>query len=237
MTRWRLLLGAELRVVSRDTAGLIIPIALPLLVLVGNALNMPAEVLARFVLPLVLTIVIATIGMVNTPSILATYRKTGVLRRLAVTPVRPATVLAAHLSAGTMQVFTGVLIAVAVAIAGFGADPPADLLATLAVLLLTTVAMFAAGLLVAAVSPTINAALAIGLVLFFGFGALGGMFGPTSSLPGGLATTGEALPFGAAVQAITAAWTGASPAWGAIAALAGCTVVCGFVAIRFFRWS
>ncbi|GIE98742.1 ABC transporter permease [Paractinoplanes rishiriensis] len=238
MTRtWRLLVGAELKTVSRDTAGLIIPIALPLLVLVGNALNLPAESLARYVVPLVLVIVIATIGLVNMPSVLATYRTTGVLRRLAVTPVRPEAVLGAHLTAGGVQILGGVLLAAAVAVAGFGAAAPADLLVTAGVILLTTVAMFAGGLLIAAVAPTVNAALAIGLLVFFGLGGVGGMFGPVTNLPGWLARVGEALPFGAAVRALTAAWTGGGPAWGSLLALAACTVVCGFTATRFFRWS
>lgn len=48
-----------------------------------------------FVLPLVLIMVIATIGVVNMPSFLAYYRRAGILRRLAVTPASPVMVLVA----------------------------------------------------------------------------------------------------------------------------------------------
>jgi ABC-2 type transport system permease protein len=154
MKAWRLLIVAELKVVIRDTAGLVIPLGRPMLILVMNALNMPADVLARHVLPLVLTIVIATVGMVNTPSFLATYRRTGVLRRLAVTPVHPSAVLGAQLVAGSLQVLTGVLLAAVIAVAGSGAAFPATLWLTVAVILLATVAMLAIGLVVAALAPT-----------------------------------------------------------------------------------
>jgi ABC-2 type transport system permease protein len=234
---WRLLLGAELRTVARDTPGLVIPIALPLLILVGNALNVPADALSRFVLPLVLTVVIGSIGLVNAPATLATYRKTGVLQRLAVTPVRPAAVLGAHMVAGSLQILGGVLLACLLAVGAFGAGAPRSLLATAGALILATAAMFALGLLIAAVAPSINAALAIGLVVFFGLGAVGGMFGPVTNLPGGLARVGEALPFGASVQAINGAWNDAGPGTAPVLALVLCTILCGAVATRAFRWT
>lgn len=237
MRAWRLLIGAELRTVSRDTAGLIIPVGLPMLILVMNALNVEADVLARYVLPLVVTIVIATVGMVNTPSFLATYRKTGVLRRLAVTPVHPSAVLGAQLVAGGVQVLFGVLLASVIAVAGFGAAAPASPWLTALMLLLVTAAMFAVGMVVAALAPTANAALAIGLTVFFGLSAVGGMFGPTSSLPPGVARVGEILPFGAAVRAIGDAWAGVTLEVGNVVSLVITLVLCGVTAVRFFRWA
>ncbi|HET6532001.1 MAG TPA: ABC transporter permease [Actinoplanes sp.] len=234
---WLFLIGAELRSVARDTAGLIIPIGLPMLILVTNALAVPAEALGAYLLPLVLTIVIATIGVINLPSFLAAYRTSGVLRRLAVTPVRPAAILGAHLVAGLIQITAGVVLAVVVAIAGLGATPPADPVLTVAVLLLATLAMFAVGLLIAAVAPTANAALATGLVVFFAMGAAGGMFGPPGNLPEALARAGTVVPFGAAVRAIGGAWDGAGPDAAPLLSLAVCVLVPGSAAIRFFRWS
>lgn len=234
---WRLLVGAELRTVVRDTAGLIIPIALPMLILIGNALNVPGDVLSRFVLPLVLTVVIGTVGMVNAPATLATYRRTGVLQRLAVTPVPPVAVLGAHLVAGGLQILTGVLLAALIAVGGFGATAPQSLPATAAILVVSTTAMFAVGLVIAALAPSINAALATGLIVFFGLGGVGGLFGPVANLPDGVARVGEVLPFGASVQAITGAWNGDGLEPGPVLALASCTVLCGLIATRFFRWT
>ncbi|GAB7039648.1 MULTISPECIES: ABC transporter permease [Catenuloplanes] len=237
MRAWRLLIVAELTSVARDTAGLMIPIALPMLILVGNALHVPADALARYVLPIVFATVIGTVGIVNMPSFLAVYRTTGVLRRLAVTPVHPSAVLGAQLAAGALQVLAGVLLAALVAVAGFGAAAPAAPLLTVAVLLLVTAAMFATGLVVAAVAPSANSAVAIGLALFFGIGTVGGMFGPVTRLPEPVARAGEALPFGAAVRVLGDAWAGAGPHPAGLLSLAVCTVVCGLLAVRLFRWS
>jgi ABC-2 type transport system permease protein len=106
-----------------------------------------------------------------------------------------------------------------------------------AIILLATVAMFTIGLVVAALAPTANAALAFGLVAFFGLSAVGGMFGPPANLPEGVARAGEILPFGAAVQAIGDAWTGTSLDAGNLLSLVVTTAVCGLVAVRFFRWT
>lgn len=152
------------------------------------------------------------------------------------TPVHPSAVLGAQLVAGAVQVLFGVLLAAVIAVAGFGAESPASLWLTVAILLLVTAAMFAVGLVVAALAPTANSALAIGLTAFFGLSAVGGMFGPMATLPAGVARAGEILPFGAAVRVIGDAWTGGALDGGNLVSLAVTTAVCGAVAVRFFRW-
>ena len=71
-------------------------------------------------------------------------------------------------------------------------------------------ALYAVGMVVAAVAPTPNSAVAIGLIVFFAFGALGGLFGGRGGLPDPLARVGELLPFGATVEVLSAAWAGAA---------------------------
>lgn len=233
----RCLVGAELRMIVRDTAGLVIPIALPLLTMVSNALALDIDAVGAYLLPLVLVIVIATIGVVNAPSFLATYRRTGVLRRLAVTPLHPAAVLAAQLIAGLVQIAVGALLACAVAVLAFSTPLPARPVLTVAVLLLATLALYAVGLVVAALAPSASAAVAIGLVLFFAMSSIGGMFGPVGNLPAGVAAVGEALPFGAALPAVVAAWNGSPMPAGNLVSLGVATLLCTAVAVRWFRWS
>lgn len=95
------LIKAETRMVIRDTAGLIVPLGLPLLILVMSASTTSTQVagttgltgLETLVLPLVFALVMTTIGVVNLPSLLAYYRRSRILRRLAVMPVSPVMVL------------------------------------------------------------------------------------------------------------------------------------------------
>ncbi|WP_327026280.1 ABC transporter permease [Micromonospora sp. NBC_01739] len=237
------LVGCEARMVVRDTPGLVVPLGLPLLILLTSAGPASGQVVADgrtalevFVLPLVVTMVVAMIGIINMPSFLAYYRRSGILRRLAVTPVSPALVLAAQTIVSVAQTLTGITVAAGVALAAFGARPPADLAVALGVLALTMAAMYALGMMVAAVAPTPNSAVAIGLVTFFLIGALGGMFGGRDNLPEPLAELGAWLPFGAAVDALSAAWTGSTIDAAPLLGL-GATVLLGtLVAALLFRW-
>ncbi|RIV39189.1 ABC transporter permease [Micromonospora radicis] len=237
------LIGCEVKMVLRDTAGLVVPLGLPLLILLTSAGSAGGQVVANgrtalevFVLPLVLAMVVAMIGIINMPSFLAYYRRSGILRRLAVTPASPGMVLAAQVIASVLQALVGIALATGVAFLVFGVGAPADIGVTLGVFVLVMAAMYAAGMIVAAVAPTPNSAVAIGLVFFFLVGALGGMFGGPDALPAPLATIGGWLPFGAAVAAISAAWSGTAVGAAQLVGL-GTTVVVGvLVAGLLFRW-
>lgn len=111
---WLTLTVCEAKMVARDTAGLVVPIGLPLLILIMSASSASSEIVANgrsvldvFVLPLVFTIIIATIGVINMPSFLAYYRRTGILRRLSVTPASPAMVLVAQVVVSVLQTWSG----------------------------------------------------------------------------------------------------------------------------------
>ncbi|GAA0587557.1 ABC transporter permease [Actinomadura livida] len=242
---WAMLTWTEAKLVARDTAGLVIPLGLPMLIMVMSGLGaegagterfrgLPA--LDAFVVPMTMVMVVALIGLVNMPAVLATYRRTGVLRRLAVTPAHPLMVLAAQVLASLAQVLAGVLAALLAARLLFGASMPRGALTAVGVFCLVTATMYALGMLVAAVAPSANAAVALGLVGFFLTMALGGGFGPRDNLPDPLATLGEYLPYGAGVEALSAAWTGVPPDLAHIGALAGTAALAGAVAAKAFRW-
>ncbi|TDD44635.1 ABC transporter permease [Nonomuraea terrae] len=240
---WGMLVGAEAKMVLRDTAGLLTPIMLPMLILVmagfsaeGESLPNGVQVIDFFVIPLVLTIVLSTIGVLNMPGFLALYRRAGILRRLAVTPARPAMVLVAHVVVSIAHTVVGIGLALAVAVLAFGANLPAKPGLALAVVALAALTMYSVGLLVAAVAHSPNAAVAIGLVLFFGMGAGGGLFGSPGSMPEVVARIGETLPFGASVHAVGAAWVGTAPEPRHLLCMAAAIVVSALVSTRFFRW-
>lgn len=240
---WLTLVVCEAKMVVRDTAGLVVPLVLPLLILVMSAQAAGDQVVAGgltaleiYVLPLVLTMVLATIGVINMPSFLAYYRRAGILRRLSATPASPVMVLVAQVVVSILQTVVGLTLALAAAFLAFGAQRPVGLGAAVGVYLLAMAALYAVGMIVAAVAPTPNSAVAIGLMTFFGLGALGGMFGGRASLPEPVATVGEWLPFGASVEALSAAWVG-NPVEPAHLISLGVTTVVGVVtAAVFFRW-
>jgi ABC-2 type transport system permease protein len=74
------------------------------------------------------------------------------------------------------------------------------------------------------------------LVAFFATMALGGGFGGRDALPPTLATIGEHLPYGAAVEGISANWMGSTPDLVHLGALTAAALVAGLLAARLFRW-
>ncbi|WP_193104772.1 ABC transporter permease [Brachybacterium sp. FME24] len=238
-----ILVLCETKMVIRDSAGLIVPLGLPLLILLTSAgstadqmITADRTALDLFVLPLVITMVLTMVGVLNMPSFLAYYRRTGILRRLAVTPASPVMVLSAQVIVSILQSALGIILALVVAMTAFGAKPPVDLIPAFGVLALTATAMCAMGMIVAASAPTPNSAVAFGLVAFLLLGATGGMFGGTQSLPEPIAEIGAHLPFGASVEALGAAWAGQPIGAAPLLSLAAAIVVGVAVAAWLFRW-
>lgn len=246
MRAWTKLIGAEAKMVIRDYAGLIVPLGLPMLILVMQGISIEDQhqeiaegvtVFSYYALPVVISMVVATIAVINMPSFLATYRKTKLLRRLAVTPASPAMVLVAQMVVSFIQVILGISLAFAVAMIFFDADLPLSPVTGLGVLLACCAAMYGLGMIVASIAPPPpNSSVAIGLVAFFGIAALGGMFGPAENLPDALQTLGSWLPFGASVEAFQSAWLGETVDAQNWLVLGGSAVVGAGVAAALFRW-
>lgn len=245
LTAWLRLIEAEAKMTIRDTAGLIVPLGMPLLILVMQAISFDdlgqeiapgVTVLDYYLLPVVTTMVVAIIAVMNMPSFLATYRKTKMLRRLAVTPASPSMVLVAQIVVSFVQVILGITVALTVAMVFFDANLPQGTPMAVLVLLATCAAMYGVGMIVASVAPTPNASVAIGLIAFFGLAALGGMFGPVENLPATLQEISSWLPFAAAVEAFQSAWLGEPVEAQNWIVLAATTVLGAGVALALFRW-
>ena len=238
-----IMVRAEATMVIRDPAGLITPLGLPVLILLTSASSASQQVIVSgrtaldlFVMPLVMVMVLAFIGVLNMPSFLAYYRRAGILRRLAVTPASPLMVLAAQVIVSTLQSVLGIGLALAVAAVVFDVNPPLHLAAALGALALCAAAMYSTGMIVAAIAPTPSSAVAIGLIGFLGLGATGGMFGGRDALPDVVAEVGAYLPFGAGVDALSAAWAGQGIEASSVLSLAVAVVVGAVIAALLFRW-
>ena len=66
--------------------------------------------------------------------------------------------------------------------------------------------------------------------------ALGGVWVQREKLPVPLQHVADVLPLGATLNGLRSAWSGAFPSLVQLGALIVCTLLCGSVAARFFRW-
>jgi ABC-2 type transport system permease protein len=230
--------------------GILFPTAILLLLGAIPALREPSPDFdgARFVefwAPTALVIGMAILGAQHIPSVIATYRENGVLRRLATTPVHPAQVLVAQLIIVLVATAAAAGMLILAAWLLLDVPPPDQPLAFIAAFVVGFGAVLALGLLIAAVAPNARAATGLGTVLFILVMFAGGVYLPRFLMPEFLIRLGDYTPPG--VQALLQTWSGdaavlAGSGSGApplalqlgIMALVG--LVAGGLAARLFRW-
>ncbi|MDP9797200.1 ABC-2 type transport system permease protein [Catenuloplanes nepalensis] len=187
--------------------------------------------------PVVVAMAIATIAISTLPAHLATHRERGVLRRMATTPVGPAPLLGAQLIVNLIAMLVSIAVAIIIGVTVLDVPLPASILEFTGILLLATIAMFAIGLLIAALSPNAKAASGIGMLVYFPMLFFAGVWTPGPIMPDNLRRIAEFTPLGAASQALSDAWSGAGAAPTALVVLTAYALLVTLLATRLFRWT
>lgn len=238
----RNIIKAETRLFFREPGVWLLTILLPTIVLVVVGLlfgvRPDPELGGRrwidIFAPSMVVMTLAILGVNTLPARLVKYREKGVLRRLSTTPASPRSLLIGQLvvNMGVAVVSLAVLIAVGNVV--FQIPFPKDPIGFAVAFLLGMSALFALGLLVAAVAPTAGIASALFVPLFALVMFLGGVYVPRMMLPEFLIHIGDYTPPG--IQALLDAWSGTPPQLAQLAAMALITVLAGTAAAKRFRW-
>ncbi|MEG3634189.1 ABC transporter permease [Micromonospora palythoicola] len=237
------ILKTEAKLHLRDIPTLVLTVALPTLILVVLGLiptlrepspDLDDKSFIAYFTPSLLVVTLAMVAVNALPSVLATYRERGILRRLATTPASPLALLAAQLVLALVGILTSAVLLAVVARVAFGIPLPRHPLGFAAALVLGTGALLAVGLLVAAVAPTARSAQALAVPVFMLIMFFGGVYLPRFLLPGFLADVGAYTPPG--VQALLDAWTGTAPHPLHLGIMAVIAVAAGAAAAKLFRW-
>jgi ABC-2 type transport system permease protein len=183
-----------------------------------------------------LALSLAMLGLQFLPSVLASYREKGILRRVATTPVRPIALLAAQMATSLLIAVVSGLLVIAVGRIAFGVGLPGQIAGFVVAYLLSAAGVFALGLLIAALVPTGKAANSIGTLLFFPLMFFAGLWTPREVLPTVLQRIGDFTPLGAGERALHDAATGHWPQLLPMVVLLAYVVVFGAAAARLFRW-
>ena len=237
----------EIKVFVREPLGVIGTVGVPVVIfvlfsrLVSSRVR-PGSAAAPAVfsseLPILAAVLIAASALLSLVTIIAIYRENGILKRLRATPLRPLTILTAHVLVKLL--FTAVTL-VLLFLAGrrfypVGADVP--LVSFALALLFSTVCVISLGFLIASVVPTARFAQPVGAMLVYPMLGISGLFVPLESLPPLVQSAASVLPFTYVVSLLRGIWQGNG--WithgGDVAALALMFVVFSAVSARVFRW-
>lgn len=186
--------------------------------------------------PILIAYVTATFAMQGLPTVLASYRERGILRRLDTTPVGAPRVLGAQLVvnlAVAVAATAGILV---VGRTAFGVAFPRQFAGFLVTFVLVAAAMLGLGLLIAALAPNGRVAGALGAILFLPMMFFAGLWTPQATMPVLLRHIGQDTPLGAAVQAIQYTMVGRWPQGVGLAVLAAYALAFTVASVRFFRW-
>jgi ABC-2 type transport system permease protein len=223
----------EVKLLTREP-GAIFALLIPLFILVVFGSSIPPG--DTVLLPTAVAIAVAMVGLYLLPTTLATYRERGILRRMSTTPVRPANLLAVQVALQSVLALTTCALLIAVAGTVLDAHLPTAVGAVAVTLLFGTAAMFAVGLLIAALARNGRTANGVGVLLYFPMAYLAGLMQPTSQMPPLLARIGEYTPLGAFRQSMHQVWADTTPSPVLLAILVAYAVAISAVAARFFRW-
>jgi ABC-2 type transport system permease protein len=189
-------------------------------------------------LPILASVLIAASAVLSLVAIIAIYREGGILKRLRATPLRPHTILAAHVLVKLL--FTAVTLA-AMVLAGrryYPIDADVPLASFTVAMLFCTTSIVSLGFLIASIAPTARFAQPLGTLIMYPMLGLSGLFVPVESLPPMLQTVARALPLTYAVSLLRGIWHGEG--WSShvsdVAVLTLMFVVFTAVSAKVFRW-
>jgi ABC-2 type transport system permease protein len=242
---WRLA-WLEIKIFLREPLGAIGGIAIPVAAFVimsrvggpklANTPGVPRFISAD--LPIFAGLLTVASVVLSFVAIIAIYREGGILKRLRATPVRPYTILTAHVLVKLL--FTAITLA-ALAVAGrrvYPIESGIPMLSFAVALLYCTVCVLALGFLIASVVPTARFAQPIGALVLYPMFAVSGLFVPLDALPTGLRAVAQVLPLTYVVSLLRGIWHGEG--WlahaGDVGILALMFVACVALSTRVFRW-
>src|SRR6266567_2177280 len=235
----------ETKLFLREKAAAVAVFGLPVALVIGFGLipgfNQPQKSLSHqigteYIASLGVAIVLATLGLNGVPMVIGQYRERGILRRLGVTPVRPLTLLLADLMVWAASAILSVAVVIGVARVAYHVPAPHLAGWFILSLVLGIAALFALGLLLAAVAPTARSSAGLGWLLFFPNMFFAGVYFPTEEMSPVMRQIGNFTPLGSALHAVRDSWMGLAPRPEYLGIMAAYAVIAAALAARFFRW-
>jgi ABC-2 type transport system permease protein len=244
---WRLT-WLEIKIFLREPLGAVGAVALPVLtyLVLGRVLGRgrvpaasgpPADLL-RVGVPVLAAIMIGLTALLSLVTIISIYREGGILRRLRATPLRPWTILTAHV---IVKLLLTAATAVAMLLAGgrfYAGSVHMPIAAFTGALVISTLSILSMGFLIASLVPTARFAQPIAGAIFYPMIALSGLFFPIELMPASLQLVARLLPLTYVVSLLRGVLNG--DPWSAhatdLAALALVFALCTALSSRAFRW-
>jgi ABC-2 type transport system permease protein len=237
----------EIKIFLREPLGAIGTIGMPVVIFIvlgrvaGGKLPPSSVAASNFIrvgVPVLASVLIAISAVLSLITIIAIYREGGILKRLRATPLRPQTILTAHVLVKLILTATTLGLMVLAGKRYYPVGVHAPLFSFTIALLISTWSILSIGFLIASIVPTARFAQPVGALILYPMIALSGLFIPMDSLPPVLHAIARVLPLTYVVPLLQGIWNG--DAWwahvGDVAALVLLFAICTAFSARVFRW-
>lgn len=240
------LVWVEVKIFVREPMGLLGTVGVPVLlfVLLGRYLGRQGANSARMAqwtatgLPVLVTVLIALSAVLSLIAIISIYREGGILKRLRATPLRPLTILAAHVIVKLLFTALTLILLVLAGRSFYTVQTDVNPVSFALAILLSMLSILSIGFVVASAIPTARFAQPIGSVILYPMLALSGAFAPLEALSPGLRIFANFLPLTHAVALLEGIWSGG--VWSEhlinVGALILNMILCSALAAKIFRW-
>jgi ABC-2 type transport system permease protein len=237
----------ELKIFMREPLGAIGTILFPVLIFIvlgrmfGHGRSASAPENSQFIqagLPVLASLFITISAVLSLVTIISIYREGGILKRLRATPLRPPTILTAHVIVKLLLTLATLALLVLAGKRYYPVGVHAPLFSFTIALLISTWSILSIGFVIASIVPTARFAQPIGAVILYPMLGLSGLFVPIAMLPPVLHAVARVLPLTYAVFLLEGIWNG--DAWSAhlgdVAALVLIFAICTALSAKIFRW-
>ena len=188
--------------------------------------------------PVLAAMMLVIAAITSLVAIISIYREGGILKRLRATPLRPLTILTAHVLVKLVFTLVTVLLLVAAGRRFYPAGAEFPAFDFVAAMLCATFSLLSIGFLAASLVPTARFAQPLAALVLYPMLAISGLFVPISVLPPTVRSVARVLPLTHAVSLLTGIWH--HDPWidhlSDLVALALTFVICAAAASIVFRW-
>jgi ABC-2 type transport system permease protein len=197
-----------------------------------------AGVFSAGAVAVLVSLLIAISAVLSLVTIIAIYREGGILKRLRATPLRPATILSAHVLAKVILTAASIALLLLAGKRYFVVGAGVPMASFALALFFSACCILSLGFVIASLVPTARFAQPIGAFILYPMIGLSGLFVPVTAYPPWLAGLSRALPLTYVVSLLLGIWRGEG--WLAhttdVAALLLTFVLGLVISSRVFRW-
>lgn len=236
----------EMKIFLREPMGSIGSIVIPVVIFIGLGRTLgprlpkvPQSTDFVFIAaPVGAALLILINAILSLVTIISIYREGGILKRLRATPLRPATILTAHVLVKLAFTAATLLLMVLAGRRYYSVELHIPVVSFTLALLIATWSTLSMGFVIASMVRTARFAQPLGGLIFYPMIGLSGLFFPVQALSPGLQAVARLLPLTYVVSLLRGILKG--DPWSAhitdVAALALVFVICTALSARYFRW-